>query len=232
MVSAELINVAQENVVQNKEQMMWNNIKKMFSDTKAESCSTDSHDCCSSTPKEEEPSGVESSCSTVSSSEGSSCSTNPNSNGHDCCTPQPKGKVECPKCGEKVKGVLGKTLEHLLTDVAKSKLDCFDGFYFCTSPSCEVVYFRDETLLTQKDISVVVGHKDGASPATVCYCFEWSKEKIKAELQEKKESTATEDIKHKMDTVGCSCEILNPSGGCCLGDVGKTVKAIKKDLGL
>ena len=167
-----------------------------------------------------------------SNNQGSCCSIDVNNNGHDCCTPQSKGKIECPQCSEKAKGVLGKTLEHLLTDEAKSHLACFDGFYFCKTASCGVVYFRNEEILTQKDINVVVGHKDGASPATVCYCFEWSKEKIKAELQDSGESTATEEIKHKMDTLGCSCEILNPSGGCCLGDIDKSVKDIKEELGI
>ena len=171
-------------------------------------------------------------CSTTDSSDASSCSSNPESNGHDCCTPQPKGKVACPKCTNKSKAVLAKTLKHLVRDETKVNISCYDGFYYCTTPSCEVVYFRENQILTQADISVVVGHKVGASPATVCYCFEWTKEKIKAELQENGVSSATADIKHKMETVGCSCEILNPSGGCCLGDVGKAVKTIKQELGL
>jgi len=29
-------------------------------------------------------------------------------------------------------------------------------------------------------MKVVVGLKEGSKPATVCYCFEWIKEKIKA----------------------------------------------------
>ena len=172
----------------------------------------------------------ESCCSTSQSS--SSCSTSPESNGHDCCTPQPKGKVACPTCSEKAKGVLGKTVEALLTDEAKAKLSCFDGFYYCKTPSCEVVYFRDDAILTQKDMSVVVGLKDGATPATTCYCFDWTKEKIRAELQETGKTTALEDIKAKMENPGCSCEILNPSGGCCLGDNTKAIKEIKKELGL
>lgn len=166
----------------------------------------------------------------IKKEESSSCLTKTQNEGPDCCTPQAKGKVECPKCKQKAKGVLGKTLEHLLTDEAKAKFTCFDGFYFCKSFFCEVVYFRDETLLTQEGVSVVVGHKEGATPATVCYCFEWTKEKMKVELQETGQSTATEDIKHKMDTLGCSCEILNPSGGCCLGDVDKAVKDLKEEL--
>ena len=144
-----------------------------------------------------------------------------------CCSVQPKGKLSCPKCQLLAKGVLSKTVEHLLTEEAKSKLSCFEGFHFCQTPTCEVIYFRNERIVTQKEMSVVVGHKEGATPATICYCFEWTKEKIKAEIDATGDSTALDDIKEKMERVGCSCDILNPSGGCCLGDVGKMIKEIK-----
>lgn len=143
---------------------------------------------------------------------------------HNCCTPQPKGKVPCPNCSQNAKGVLGKTLEHLLNEEAKRKLTCFDGFHFCTTATCEIIYFRDNEILVQKDLSVTVGCKDGASPATVCYCFHWTKEKIKAQLETNGVTSALEDIKEKMKSIGCSCEILNPSGECCLGDVAKAIK--------
>jgi len=183
---------------------MFGKVKNIFSSEKEESC-----------------------CSTTQ--EASSCATN-TENAEGCCTLQPKGKVECPKCNEKAKGVLGLTLEHLLTDEAKSKLSCFDGFYYCKTPLCEVVYFRDNEMLTQKDVSVVVGLKDGAFPATTCYCFEWTKEKIFAQLQETGETNALEDIKAKMKNPGCSCETLNPSGECCLADNTKIIKEFKKAL--
>lgn len=149
---------------------------------------------------------------------------------YGCCTPQPKGKVECPSCHEKAKGVLGKTLNALLTDNAKSKLSSFEGFYYCKTPSCDVVYFRNDEVVIQRDMSVVIGLKDGANPATMCYCFEWTKEKIKSALEEVGETIALEDIKAKMENPGCSCEILNPSGGCCLGDTAKVIKEIKREL--
>jgi hypothetical protein len=162
----------------------------------------------------------------------SCCSTQPQESGSGCCTPQPKGKAACPACGEMAKGVLAKTVEHLLNDDAKATLECFEGFHFCKTPECEVVYFREDTRFTQNDMRVVVGLKAGASPATVCYCFDWTKEKIRAELEVSGESTASADITQKMETVGCSCELLNPSGGCCLGDIAKAVKEAKKALGL
>ncbi|BAF71650.1 putative iron-sulfur cluster-binding metallochaperone [Sulfurovum sp. NBC37-1] len=149
---------------------------------------------------------------------------------HSCCTPQPKGKAACPSCGEKAKGVLGKTLEHLLANEAKAGLSCLDGFYYCKTPTCKVIYFRGEEILTQHDVSVIVGLKEGASPVTVCYCFDWTKEKIEKELEETGKTDALEDIKAKMEDPGCSCEILNPSGGCCLGDVGKAIKEIEAGI--
>jgi len=161
-----------------------------------------------------------------------SCSTDVNTQGDNCCSTQPKGKVECPECHVKAKGVLGKTVQALLTTESKSNLSCFDGFYYCKTFSCKTIYFREETILTQKDISVVVGLKDGATPATVCYCFEWTKEKIKSELEKTGKTIALEDIKAKMENPGCSCEVLNPSGGCCLGDTTKAIKEIKAEVNL
>jgi len=118
-------------------------------------------------------------------------------------------------------------LQYLLINRTKEKLSCFDGFYYCKTPSCKVVYFRNNEILTQEDIKVVVGLKKDATPATLCYCFSWSKEKIRQEIKENNISLALEDIKHKMNTIGCQCEILNPSGGCCLSDVSKAIKEIK-----
>ena len=149
--------------------------------------------------------------------------------GGGCCTPKPKGKAVCPNCGEKAKGVLKLTLESLLTQDAKEKLDSLEGFFYCKTPTCKSVYFRDETVLTQDDVSVIVGLKEGATPATICYCFEWTIEKIKAELEATGETVALEDIKAKMEDPGCSCETLNPSGGCCLGDVGKAIKELRSE---
>ena len=148
------------------------------------------------------------------------------------CSSQPKGKAKCPTCNEQAKGVLGKTVEALLIQSSKAMLSCFDGFYYCKTPSCKTIYFRDDTILKQEDIKVAVGLKDGATPATVCYCFEWTKEKIKSELEQTGETVALGDIKAKMQNPGCSCEVLNPSGGCCLGDTTKAIKNIKSELGI
>jgi len=141
-----------------------------------------------------------------------------------CCSPKLKTKAQCPKCHVEAKGVLAKTLQALLKEEAKGKIQSFEGWHFCRSATCEVIYFKETSVLKQHDVSIDVGCKVWASPAMVCYCFDWSKEKIKAELKREGKSTAQANIKAKMAGEGCSCEVLNPSGGCCLADVGKLVK--------
>ena len=59
-----------------------------------------------------------------------SCTTGANTEAHNCCTAQPKGKAECPECHSLAKGVLGKTLAHLLKEETKSRFECLDGFYY------------------------------------------------------------------------------------------------------
>ena len=93
------------------------------------------------------------------------------SNGNNCCSIQPKGKQECPKCQKTAKGVLRRTLEHLLKKETKSALNSLDGFYYCKTPQCNVIYFRDKEILKQEDINAIVGLKNGAHPANMCYCF-------------------------------------------------------------
>lgn len=150
----------------------------------------------------------------------------PQSNGNDCCTPQPKGKASCPLCYREAKGVLSKTLEALLTTGTKEKLNSLDGFSYCKTSTCKAIYFRGDEVLTQDDLKVSVGLKNDAPIKNYCYCFGWSKEKIEQDIKDNGISTAIEDIKSKMNSIGCSCEVKNPSGKCCMVDVKKVVKEI------
>ena len=156
--------------------------------------------------------------------EQTTCSTE----SHNCCTPAPKDKAVCPSCGISAKEVLSKTVDALLTPAAKAKLSDTKGFHFCKTPTCSVVYFKENILLTQEDLDVIVGLKEGASPRTLCYCFNITEEMVEEEIAATGTSKAKTVIKEKMQSIGCACEIKNPSGGCCLADVGKAIKEVMK----
>ena len=146
-----------------------------------------------------------------------------------CCSTQPKSKMPCPLCHEEAKSILVQTLEHILKKEQLENLSCLDGFYYCKTPSCQAVYFRNREVIKQEGLKVIVGLKDGATPATMCYCFEWTKERIREELLKSGQTQALGDIKAKMKDPGCSCEVLNPSGGCCLADISKAIKELQEE---
>ena len=62
------------------------------------------------------------------------------------------------------------------------------------------------------------------STAPVCYCFGWTPEKIRAEVQVSGKSTVIDQIKAQVKAGNCYCEVTNPQGACCLGNVAQAVK--------
>jgi len=147
--------------------------------------------------------------------------------GDDCCSVQPKGKRKCPLCGAEAKGVLVKTLNALLKDETKQRLTSLEGFSYCKTFTCKAIYFRGDEILSQDDVSVSVGLKEDAREKNYCYCFGWTKDRILEDLKVNGKSSAIEDIQSKMKTIGCSCEVKNPSGKCCQVDVKKMVEMLK-----
>lgn len=96
---------------------------------------------------------------------------------------------------------------------------------FCNLPDCDVVYFAasGETI-TKDGLKVRVGNKEKGPPRTVCYCFNHTVERIRDEIESTGRSTVAASIAAKVKAGECRCELLNPKGVCCLGDVNKVVK--------
>ena len=41
-----------------------------------------------------------------------------------------------------------------------------------------------------------------------------------------------ESIQHEVEAGNCSCEVRNPSGKCCLGEVRETIRHLETELGV
>lgn len=139
-------------------------------------------------------------------------------------------KNHCPVCGHKGKKVDAITLKALL-DV--SLLALRDTPYlFCRTTACPVVYFAADGSQTfnKGQIRAPVHQKEPDDPTVpVCYCFNHSPASICAELLATGTSTAIEEIKGGIQAGQCACEIRNPQGSCCLGNVGAVVKQIRQE---
>jgi len=123
-----------------------------------------------------------------------------------------------------------QTPAHLLKEPHVSELDENVTYLFCPTRTCDVVYFSNQTkqYFNKPDLQVRVGVKETTPPIPVCYCFDYTRERIFDEIRATGESTALPFITDKVKTGLCECETKNPSGRCCLGEVKKTIKQGKE----
>ena len=104
-------------------------------------------------------------------------------------------------------------------------------YYFCEAQECDVVYFTLDSqapIFRRGDLLVRVGAKTNTDPIPVCYCFGFSRKDIQDEIAETGHSTVAERISAEVKAGNCACEVKNPSGKCCLGDIMLTIKEAKR----
>ena len=91
------------------------------------------------------------------------------------------------------------------------------GYYFCSDPNCDVVYFgEDNAAIYKTELRSLVGVKEPKNDnALSCYCFDITH-------SEARNNTSIRDyVIENTKNGSCSCESLNPSGRCCLKDFPK-----------
>ncbi len=125
----------------------------------------------------------------------------------------------------------GKTCQrdnakNIVKETKLKGMNSLDGFYFCETPTCKVVYFNNDQNIYwyKEDVKLRVGIKETEEPIPVCYCFGWTQEMIFNEIKQKGHSTAIQEISARVKAKECACEIKNPSGRCCLEQVRKVVE--------
>ena len=145
----------------------------------------------------------------------------------ECCISKNSHKgfaAQCTACGKTGKPVKRETLEHLLKEDRVS-LVRDTQYYFCQTPHCNVVYFsRNADTFYKTDLKVRVGLKETAEPIPVCYCFGYTRKMIEDDFLRNGCSTIQKEITKKVKEGVCRCEVTNPQGACCLGDVAQVIK--------
>jgi len=119
-------------------------------------------------------------------------------------------KYRCPVNGKEYAAVGMKTLLHHIKKPWETALKN-QGYYFCTDPDCDVVYFgENNTTIEKSDVVTEVWEKELKDNRLVCYCFHVT------DKQARKDNSIKKDIISKTKESLCSCETSNPSGRCCL----------------
>ena len=147
----------------------------------------------------------------------------------DCCSVSAiseKDALFCPRCGEKGKTVSLATVGAMAkTEVEAAKLIAQE-YKLCPNRDCPVVYYTEEVQIEKRELRVPVNFKERNYEGPVCYCFNHTVASIRAEVQTKGYSTAQGTITQEVKAGRCACEVKNPAGTCCLGDVTRAVRAV------
>lgn len=160
------------------------------------------------------------------------------SDAEDCCKPVVfEGKTSsCLSCGHVGKPIKKITVSTMVKSpefyLRPESLPACD-FYFCETPTCSVVYFSSDNrmLFETSDIRVKVWQKEkNRDDVPACYCFNNSISSIKAEIMKSGKSDVLYRIGKEVKEGNCRCEVTNPQGSCCLGNVAKAVKLAQERL--
>jgi hypothetical protein len=150
----------------------------------------------------------------------------------DCCERMAveRGARTCPACGKSGAAVRLQTVKALLTDTALRRIH-LTHYRFCGEPACDVVYFGDAgDRFGIQDIRVPVWQKQIPGSRLLCYCFGETEAVIRAELLQGRRADIVDRIHEHIAAERCACEIRNPRGACCLGDVIAAAKRIETDI--
>jgi hypothetical protein len=148
----------------------------------------------------------------------------------DCCSVDAKSGsapavMACPANGAQSKRVDALTVKSLVRKLPLGMPNT--QYYFCDASDCELVYFAldaEAPTFRREDLVVRVGAKETADPIPICYCFGFTRQDIWDEIGSTGKSTVAERIKAEVEAGHCACEVKNPSGKCCLGDVMRAAK--------
>ena len=151
----------------------------------------------------------------------------------DCCSAAEGGEPgidDCARCGKKGMPVSLATVRAMVrADVDAVKLSA-QAYRLCRNLICPAVYFAPGITIVKTELRVPVNFKEKNYEGPVCYCLDHTVESIREEIQSSGRSTAFDMITKEVRAGRCACEVKNPAGTCCLGDVLKVVKSLTVQL--
>lgn len=128
----------------------------------------------------------------------------------------------CSRCGTQSTTVPLSLVRHHLLDAWHGR---FEGkeFSFCAAPTCDVVYSAiDGVTIGTGEVQRAPAYKTGRAAGPLCFCFDVSGVDVSGDPD------PVPYIRERVRLGECACDVLNPSGACCLGSIGRWRQAQKE----
>lgn len=125
----------------------------------------------------------------------------------------------CPANGQMGKSLDTSTVKALLAVSLRQVRDT--DYLFCEAPDCAVVYYSADgaqTFRVDELREPVYQKRPDDDDVLVCYCFRHSIGEIRGASAEWRAAILA-DINAGIRAGQCACDLRNPEGTCCLGNV-------------
>lgn len=145
-----------------------------------------------------------------------------------CELAQTRPAVSCPTCERAGKAVDTATVKALLA-LSLTEVRAVE-YRLCRTPDCPTVYYSvaGEQQFREDDLRERVYQKHlNDEDVFVCYCFRHTPLSIRKEMVLTGSSTVIEAIIAGIQAGQCACDIRNPQGSCCLGNVRAAVQRVE-----
>lgn len=133
----------------------------------------------------------------------------------------------CPTCGKVGKPIQAQTVKALLS-VSLRQVQAAN-YLFCRTQTCPVVYFSmdGEQTFTVEEVRERVYQKEPETEEVfVCYCFNHTIGEFRTASANGREAMV-DDINTGINAGQCACDLRNPQGSCCLGNVRNLIKRLE-----
>lgn len=148
---------------------------------------------------------------------------------HETCCKIPTTTCPCPICGNAGRKVTALTLDNHVPGLLRAKIG--DDVTFCLNPACDVVYCNPSGVVVRRGETILpVTIKDGGDDVNVCYCFDFRRRDLRADLEARGKTDIPAQIRKGIAEGRCDCERKNPQGACCLGNVAAAIKKIEMEV--
>jgi len=141
---------------------------------------------------------------------------------------RPRLISDCPVCNQKGKLVQGQTVKGLLSVTLRQVQRT--EYLFCRTATCPVVYFSfdgAQTFSADQIRERVFQKEPQAEDVFVCYCFRHTVGELRAGSQALRASIL-DDINAGIQADQCACDLRNPQGSCCLGNVRGLIRQLEQ----
>ena len=141
----------------------------------------------------------------------------------------PRAVNACPECGKAGKPVQGQTIKSLLSISLRQVQDA--QYLFCRTRTCPIVYFSadgEQTFTVQEVRERVYQKEPEAEDVLICYCFRHTVGELQGASLEAR-ATIVDSINAGINAGQCACDLRNPQGSCCLGNVNRRIKQLEQE---